>query len=314
MNLITDTASQYIIVLICAGSDVTTSLPAWNPNNTNSTRLCRCDETECLQQHTKSKEAMREYVVKYWAEGVSVGYKPWTALVEGVATFDNLRVSVARRNLQLMFMHLPSLSPDILKKDVMVLSNSFSVTPGAVRAIKFIRDPGREGPGAVCPRCPAGVYLSGNTLPVQVQLLDAFENSISFCRPEQACDNLPDATLDVQLFDGTTSRAQAVLRGQLTQRGSDGVIAFSDLSIEVVGSSYALRLSIIDKLPNTVFMQVDSSIFTVLPNAPKTLTVVKMSQSSGEFERLSVQPSLEVSDTFGKKVDCNQTFTPPQQR
>ena len=112
-----------------------------------------------------------------------------------------------------------------------VMSDTFTILPGALKSMAFIRDPGKLPPRGGCPRCPAGVHLAGATLDAAIELRDAFHNRIGFCREGAACAYLPSATVaaQLQLVGGDDAAAAPLpkLTGQLTDECSHGFLSFT---------------------------------------------------------------------------------------
>jgi len=242
--------------------------------------------------------------------------------MQGSAKYTSLRVKTARTDNQLLYMQVIRDVPSLLT----VQSPIFMTTPGALKSLNFLRDPGLLSPETGCRRCPHGVHVAGETLPVEVELLDAFHNRITFCFSGQSCEYLPDATVAAQLISSASDEQEGTLAGQLTDEGEAGSLAFTDLSVELAGPEYVLRLCMVDELANPVIaakrrqsygleqrlcaaggnhlqVQVDSKPFAVVPSRPAALKILAMSVNSGEFEKLPVQPEIEIVDTFGNTVD-----------
>jgi hypothetical protein len=226
---------------------------------------------------------------------------------------------VASQENRLLFVHVQTNVPTGIR----IESDVFTTTPGAVRQVRYKVDPGVQ---SGCARCKAGVHLAGERLPVKVELLDAFENHISFCFTALPCDYLPDATIAVQLISPPTLPHASTLLGQATNQSREGIASFRDLRVQEVGEGYVLRACIIDTEEDVVNpdltinhdqalcaaggnhlkMLIDSKPFTVVSNRPKILNVLNMSLQSGEFQQIPVQPLVSVMDEFGNKVvtDC----------
>ena len=316
LNLITksspETTGVAMVVLCVEGTDTRAPVPA---------SACLCDDDACLQPLAESQDAVRNYSLRFLEGEVQADF------VAGAATFDSLRVKMARSDMKLMFMQIIAGIPAGFK----AFSNSFLVTPGRVKALRFLRDPGSTAPAvASCPRCPAGVHLAGETLPVHVELLDAFQNRVAFCFEGRACAHQPEVTLAAQLITSAEDVQDAILTGQLTDSSDAGFLAFHDLHVERAASGYVLRLCIVDDLVEHVIVSSDSANasvashqrlcsdggnhfkvhadsmpFTVTPGKPANMSVLRMSSNAGELQLLPIQPVTQVEDRFGNTVDSD---------
>ena len=174
------------------------------------------------------------------------------------------------------------------------------------------------------------MHLAGETLPVHVELLDAFENRVAFCFEGRACAHQPEVTLAAQLITSAEDVQDAILTGQLTESSDAGFLAFHDLHVERAASGYVLRLCIVDDLVEHVIVSSDSANasvashqrlcsdggnhfkvhadsmpFTVTPGKPANMSVLRMSSNAGELQLLPIQPVIQVDDRFGNTVDSD---------
>ena len=265
-------------------------------------------------------EIQREGDLPSLATGLALEGSFEAEFEEAAATFLNLRAKLARNDNRLVYMQVIETVPTGLS----VKSDTFTILPGALKSLAFLRDPGLMSPPKGCRRCPTGVHLAGETLPVEIILRDAFHNRIAFCRDGAACSYLPSASVAAQLIPMATAK-QAKLTGQLTDECSEGRLTFTDLNVESVGT-YSLRLCVVDAMSNAITVaprasyfelhqtlcanggnhlkvQADSSPFIIAPNRPAKVSAEAMSRITGEMELLPVQPSILVMDTYDNVAD-----------
>ncbi|MBI5835052.1 MAG: M6 family metalloprotease domain-containing protein, partial [Armatimonadetes bacterium] len=132
------------------------------------------------------------------------------AAVAGVATFDDLMVNLVGTGYTLRFT-----SPGLTD----AVSTAFAIAPSAATSMAWVQQP------------TAALTLAAIAPAPTVELLDAFGNRAT---------GDSTTTLDVALG---TNPSSATLSGGLSQTAAAGVVTFSGLSINRVGTGYTLTAS-----------------------------------------------------------------------
>jgi len=181
-----------------------------------------------------------------------------SAASAGIATFPSLRIHKAGAYA------LRAVSPALASGT----SAAFEVRPGALARIAFVDE-------------PSSVEVRSTLAPVRVGLEDAFGN------------RTPGTGAPVTLSLTVVSPSAGVLTGTLSQAPAAGLAAFTDLSIDRVGTGYRLHAS----LPGQA--TVTSRAFDVVPAPADKLAFVV--GPSSVTAGAAIAPAVQVAfvDRFG---------------